>query len=416
MRQPRQPLQTSVKLHTAQAQFHHCQARYRGFVGGRGAGKSWIGAYDMVKRAMSPEGRGRLYLVAAPTYPMLSDSSIRTTVEICRMLGVYNHDSLKRQPPSLLLPNNSEILFRSADDPERLRGPNLSGVWLDEASLMSHEAYTVAIATLRERGQAGWLSATFTPKGLGHWTYDTFATGKPDTALIRAQTKANPFLDAGFITALEAQYSDRTALQELSGEFVDSEGAEWPAEHFGPHIWWNGSWPQLQCKVIAVDPSKGREAKQGDFSAIVMLGRTMDGALYVDSDMVRVNTEVLVDMILERQREFNADLVVIEANQFQELIAVQLMERARGRGMAIPCRPIVNVVNKLVRIRRLGPYLSQRLFRFRETPHNKIIVEQMRDFPTASHDDGPDALEMALRCMIELHNGRQGKMVTRLVT
>jgi phage terminase large subunit len=94
----------------------------------------------MVKRAMSPEGRGRLYLVAAPTYPMLSDSSIRTTVEICRMLGVYNHDSLKRQPPSLLLPNNSEILFRSADDPERLRGPNLSGVWLDEASLMSHEA------------------------------------------------------------------------------------------------------------------------------------------------------------------------------------------------------------------------------------------------------------------------------------
>ncbi|NBW21289.1 MAG: hypothetical protein EBR82_76335 [Caulobacteraceae bacterium] len=200
----------TVRLHQAQYRFHHSPARYRGFVGGRGAGKSWIGAYDLAKRALSPNGKGRLFLVAAPTYPMLSDSSLRTMIEILKLLGAYDLDSIKRQPPSITLPNGAEILFRSADDPERLRGPNLSGVWLDEASLMAEEAYSVAIATLRERGEPGWLSATFTPKGLGHWTYETFATGKPETELIRAKTRENPFLDTQFVSSLESQYSDRT--------------------------------------------------------------------------------------------------------------------------------------------------------------------------------------------------------------
>jgi hypothetical protein len=33
-------------------------------------------------------------------------------------------------------------------------------------------------------------------------------------------------------------------------------------------------------------------------------------------------------------------------------------------------------------------------------------VQQLMDFPVGDHDDGPDALEMALRTMIELWNGR----------
>jgi hypothetical protein len=41
----------------------------------------------------------------------------------------------------------------------------------------------------------------------------------------------------------------------------------------------------------------------------------------------------------------------------------------------------------------------------------------MKDFPVGDHDDGPDALEMALRLMIELWNGRfQGQRVDRLIT
>jgi phage terminase large subunit len=118
---------------------------------------------------------------------------------LAQELGLVDPGAVKRSaPPSVRLRTGAEVLFRSADEPDRLRGPNLSGVWLDEASLMPPDAFTVAIGRLRQAGAQGWLSATFTPKGRQHWTFETFATGRPDTALFQARTADNPCLPAGF--------------------------------------------------------------------------------------------------------------------------------------------------------------------------------------------------------------------------
>jgi hypothetical protein len=63
--------------------------------------------------------------------------------------------------------------------------------------------------------------------------------------------------------------------------------------------------------------------------------------------------------------------------------------------------------NKEVRIRRLGTYLAQRLFRFkRRSPGTALLVQQLQDFPVGDYDDGPDALEMDLRTMIDRWNER----------
>ncbi|MHB8902409.1 MAG: hypothetical protein ACYC6Y_26920, partial [Thermoguttaceae bacterium] len=44
-----------------------------------------------------------------------------------------------------------------------------------------------------------------------------------------------------------------------------------------------------------------------------------------------------------------------------------------------------------------------RLLRFKSgCPSTKILVDQLRAFPIADHDDGPDALEMATRLACEL--------------
>ena len=57
---------------------------------------------------------------------------------------------------------------------------------------------------------------------------------------------------------------------------------------------------------------------------------------------------------------------------------------------------IHNTVNKQMRIRRLGPLLSQRRLRFlKNSASTRLLVDQLRDFPAGAHDDGPDALEMA---------------------
>src|SRR5215469_9063941 len=198
-----------LQLHKAQTRFLQSSALYRGFVGGRSTAKSYIGALALIVHSKP----GRTYLVAAPTYPMLQDSSLRSFLKIGRDLGVIDWQHVKKAPPpQLRLLNGAEVLFRSADDPEKLRGPNLSGVWLDEASLMTKEAYDISIACLREDGEQGWLTATFTPKGVAHWTYEYFGLERPNTELFTASTWDNPFNPPEFANTLKDQYGADSAF------------------------------------------------------------------------------------------------------------------------------------------------------------------------------------------------------------
>ena len=59
-----------------------------------------------------------------------------------------------------------------------------------------------------------------------------------------------------------------------------------------------------------------------------------------------------------------------------------------------------------VRIRRLGPLLAARRIRLQANcPSTKLLHDQLRDFPIAEPDDGPDALEMAPRLAAEPPGG-----------
>jgi predicted phage terminase large subunit-like protein len=75
----------------------------------------------------------------------------------------------------------------------------------------------------------------------------------------------------------------------------------------------------------------------------------------------------------------------------------------------LAARPVAieNHTAKQIRIRRLGPYLSSRRLRFKsDSPGTRLLVEQLQEFPIGDHDDGPDALEMALRLAADVLQGR----------
>ncbi len=191
------------------------------------SGKSWIGAYDLIRRAKP----NRLYMVVAPTYIMLADSSLRSFLMHAENLGVLAKP-FNRSAFNATLRNGAEVLFRSADNPDRLRGPNLTGIWMDEASLQPEEVYNILVGRLRQAGEVGWLSATFTPKGKVNWTYRVFGMGAPDTAIIHATTEDNPFLPERFEGTVRKQYTSTLARQELGGEFMDAVGALFKREWF----------------------------------------------------------------------------------------------------------------------------------------------------------------------------------------
>jgi predicted phage terminase large subunit-like protein len=103
-------------------------------------------------------------------------------------------------------------------------------------------------------------------------------------------------------------------------------------------------------------------------------------------------------------RRFKPQAFGLEANQFQDLLAGEFMAEFARQGVH-GVRPwlLENSVNKLVRIRRLSPLLATGQLRFkRGSPGTQLLVNQVQDFPVGDHDDGPDALEMALRLAEEL--------------
>lgn len=184
-------------------------------------------------------------------------------------------------------------------------------------------------------------------------------------------------------------------------------GTEWPAELFGDFLWVDeGHWPaKFDVQVVAVDPSKGRQDRSGDYSAIMSVG-VAGGMVWVDADLERRPPHKIVSDTLLWCDRVKPDYVAFEANQFQELL-VHEFERACGAHFSLrwPVYKITNTIAKQVRIRRLGQYIAARELRFRRSPGSRLLVDQLMDFPFAEHDDGPDALEMAIRLILELAGG-----------
>jgi predicted phage terminase large subunit-like protein len=148
---------------------------------------------------------------------------------------------------------------------------------------------------------------------------------------------------------------------------------------------------------VALDPSKGVESKHGDYSAFVMIA-VFQGTIYVDADLEIRNTSIIAETAIELQRTFQADAFGIETNQFQQLLADDITRRAGERNLLMPIWTYENYVKKVVRIRRLTPYLAKGRIRFKAGSKGaRLLVEQLRDFPNGDHDDGPDALDQALQ-------------------
>jgi predicted phage terminase large subunit-like protein len=201
----------------------------------------------------------------------------------------------------------------------------------------------------------------------------------------------------------------RTAFErEKQNSPMNPDLCEWPEAYFDETIWFD-TWPaNLAVKTMALDPSKGSDSRRGDYSALVVLGVDRQGMLYVEADLARRPTPEIVAGGVEWFRRHQPDVFGVEANQFQDLLAGEFEQSFRRQGiLAARPVPIENHTSKPVRIRRLGPYLSSHRVRFKtNSPGTKLLVEQLQEFPIADHDDGPDALEMALRLAVQIVHGR----------
>jgi hypothetical protein len=217
----------SGKLLPSQNRFHKLERRIKGFSGGVGSGKSSILCHEAIFLAL--ENEGRTGLIGAPTYGMLRDATLATFLEVCEF-GQVKVELNQAQMTAMLPLKQSKILFRSLENPERLRGSNLAWFGVDELTYCTEAAWTRLEARLRD--PKATMSAglgVWTPKGFD-WVHRRFVSEAVEGyGLVEAKPFENKYLLDGtpdYYDRLKASYDPLFYRQEVLGEYVNTQAGQ----------------------------------------------------------------------------------------------------------------------------------------------------------------------------------------------
>jgi predicted phage terminase large subunit-like protein len=146
----------------------------------------------------------------------------------------------------------------------------------------------------------------------------------------------------------------------------------------------------------ACDPSLGKLGKNRDDTAIITLVvDSKTGVKYIlDADIARRKPDQIIEQVIALHRIRRFIHFGFETTQFQEFLADELRRRSGVAGVDVPVKNIKHVTDKLGRIQKLQAFVTAGQIRF--SRRHVALLEQLRQFPNAAHDDGPDALEMAV--------------------
>lgn len=319
---------------------------------GRGWGKTRTGAEDVAWYGLSHPG-SRLAVIA-PTYSDARDTCIEGDSGLVNVLPKGCIETWNRSLGELILYNGSRYKLFSADEPERLRGPQHHRAWADELGAWRYaEAWDQLQFGLR-LGDRPQVVVTTTPKP----TPLVRMLAKNDrTRITRGSTFDNAAnLAEAALTQLRQRYQGtRLGRQELEAEILDDvPGALWTrrmvdrrddGNPLGAAMAQDATLPEMQRVVVAIDPSGG-----GDEIGIVVAGKGYDGLAYVIADRtcslspagwgreaVRAYHEFRADRIIA-ERNFGGDMV--EATIRSVDASVSYSDVVASRGKAVRAEPV----------------------------------------------------------------------------
>ena len=208
----------------SQERFHASRARFKGYSGSIGSGKSQALCNEAIR--LSYINAGRTGLIGAPTYPMLRDATLATLSGILEENGIP-FELNKAENVIHMADTGSKILLRSMDEFERLRGTNLAWFGLDELSYTREEAWLRLEGRLRDPLATRLCGfAVWTPKG-HDWVWRKFIRDAGDAYEV---TFAKPMenrhiLDKvpDFYERLKSSYDERFYRQEVLGEYLAAD-------------------------------------------------------------------------------------------------------------------------------------------------------------------------------------------------
>lgn len=416
--------------HVWQAVFHGAAnedetlKRFRHLVAGRRGGKTLSAAWETLFYALHPSEFHRdahgidsdrpLWIwILAKDYK-LGFPSLVTMLDIMNQAGLikgrdYNYNKTERLIE--FLGSGTVMQFKTADDPQSLRGAGLDILWIDEAAFIdSPDAWHVVRPSLSDK--LGLVITTTTPHGK-NWFYEEFFTGKAleNTRNFRVEYTSidNPYFSREEWEEAREYFHPIMFRQEFMASFDAFTGIALQGDWL--KYWVEGN-PDIQTGDISLKPYLDKEsgrykmriflgidpaistADDADDFAMAVIGLTEDNtALLLDYWKGHIPFPEQLDKIREWHQQWRPEMIGVESNAYQHALA-QMAWRLEGLP---PIVPVFSAGKKNERILAMAPLFK--VGRVRVSKRHFDFVDQWVNFNPAKknqHDDLLDAVEIAL--------------------
>jgi len=363
------------------------------YLGGRGTGKTRSGAEWVLDRV--EQGSRRVALVG-PTAADVRDVMVEGESGILACAPADDRPLYEPSKRRLTWPNGAIGALYSADEPERLRGPQHDTAWADELAAWRYpEAWDQLLFGLRLGDPRVVVTTTPKPSRL---VKELLA--QPTTVVTRGATFDNADnLAPAFLERIAARYvGTRLGRQELHAELLeDVPGALWTREMLERAVQeCPASLPDMERVVVALDPPATSD-EGADEAGLVVVGRGLDGRGYLLDDLsARMSPNEWAVAAVRAFDRYQADRIVGEINMGGEMIEA-LVRTVR------PEIPFSAVRATRGKMRRAEPIAA--LYEQGRVSHVRVFPEledQLATWTPDVTDYSPDRLDALVWALTEL--------------
>ena len=372
---------------------------------GRGAGKTRTAAEQIGWWAW--EEPNTRWLVAAPTSADVRATCFEGDSGLCTVIPSALIADYNKQHHELRLTNGSLIKGIPASEPERFRGPQFHGGWLDELAAWDYlqDAWDQIQFGVR-LGQRTRLICTTTPRPKD-LIVELIGREGDDVVMTTASTYANlKNLSENFKRQILQYEGTKIGRQEIYAEIIDpEEGGIVKRDMF--KLWPAGrAFPRFEYIVQSYDCAY-TERTQNDPTACITFGvfKPIDGpmsAMVIDCWQERMQYPDLRPKVIreyetvygEGKERKRVDLILVEDKSagislIQDLQRAHLPVRAYNPGNADKVQRLNIVSNIIDRGRVWIPESDARKGYVKDWAEG--FVSQICSFPESTHDDFVDA-------------------------